>query len=396
MYDVTIIGGGIVGLATAYQLLIRHPNVKIIVLEKEDNIGKHQTGHNSGVIHSGIYYKPDTLKAKNCLKGKDSLIKFCKNFGVKYEICGKLIIATQKRELDSLKMLYKRGKENGISNLKLLSKDEISEVEPFASGISAILCPTTGIIDYLHLCKALSDIITAKSEISLNQKVVDIVSKQNEISIITETSIIKSRYLINCAGLFSDKIAKMAKINLKEKIIPFRGEYYLLKNNAKKLIKNLIYPVPDSRYPFLGVHFTRSIHNEIEAGPNAVLAFAREGYHKTDINFKDISDYLLYKGFWKMASKYWKTGLGEFHRSISKKSFVKSLQKLVPSIKEDDLDISPAGVRAQAINQKGDLIDDFVIRKIDNMIHVINAPSPAATSSLAIGSYIVNFLDGLD
>lgn len=388
MYDISIIGGGIIGLSTAYRLIRSNPHLKICILEKESEISLHQTGHNSGVIHSGIYYKPGSLKAKNCISGVEQLFKFCNKYNIKYEICGKVIVATQKNELHSLDLLYNRGKKNRINGLKKICKDELKELEPYAHGLSAIHCPGTGIVDYLKVSKKISEQLKNNCDLIFKKKVINIERDNSEIILFAENTEYRSKFLINCAGLFSDKVSELAGFERKVRIIPFRGEYYKLKENSKFLIKNLIYPVPNPAYPFLGVHFTRHINGSVEAGPNAVLAWAREGYRKTDFNLDDIYDYMTYPGFWKMAYKYWKTALGEYNRSIFKSQFVKSLQKLVPEIESKDIKSSPSGVRAQALGKNGSLIDDFVIKKTKNMIHVVNAPSPAATSCFAIGEKI--------
>jgi L-2-hydroxyglutarate oxidase len=390
MYDVTIIGGGIVGLATGHALLNQNPALKIVLLEKESDVGQHQTGHNSGVIHSGIYYKPGSLKAINCRRGIELLLEFCNHYGISYELCGKVILATTEKELSTLDMLHERGRENGISGIKMLSAPELQEYEPHAAGLSALYCPETGIIDYQRVCEKLSENIQENGEIAAGAAVISIENRPDGITVATETMEYKTRFLINCAGLFSDQVAELAGTKRQVRIVPFRGEYYMLKEQARHLVKNLIYPVPDPRYPFLGVHFTRTLDGGIEAGPNAVLAWAREGYKKTDIDLKEMWDYLSYGGFWRMAGKYWTTAMGEYYRSFFKGAFVNALQKLVPEIMADDISHSPAGVRAQALASDGGLVDDFVINNVGNMIHVINAPSPAATSSLAIGEYIAN------
>ncbi len=388
MFDIAIVGGGIIGLSTAYEISKLFPNKKIAILEKESEVGKHQTSHNSGVIHSGLYYKPGSLKAINCRTGIALLRKFCEEQSIKYEICGKLVIASKKSQIDSLNELYVRGKKNGIKGLDLVKKSQISKYEPYAIGEGALFCSETGIIDYFSISKRLKDLIQKNCTIFTSFEVVDIYNNHDEIILSSDIEDVRSKFLINCAGLFSDKIASLSGLNHQSKIIPFRGEYYMVKKQARYLVKNLIYPVPDPRYPFLGVHFTRTLNGKIEAGPNAVLAFAKEGYKKTDINFKEMFDYLSFPGFWKMAAKYYRTALGEYYRSFSKKFFLKSLQELVPNIKSEDLKKGPSGVRAQALGSDGSLIDDFVIYKKKNMIHVINAPSPAATSSFSIGSRI--------
>jgi len=390
MVDVTIIGGGIVGLAAGHELLKQNPSLKVILLEKEPQVGQHQTGHNSGVIHSGIYYKPGSIKAINCRRGIELLLEFCNHYDISYDMCGKVIVATSEEKVSTLDMLHERGRENGISGLKMLSAPELQEYEPHAAGLSALYCPETGIIDYLLVCRQLSANIQENGEIAAGAAVVSIEDRPDGITVATETGEYETRFLINCAGLFSDQVAELAGAKCQVRIIPFRGEYYMLKEQARHLVKNLIYPVPDPRYPFLGVHFTRTIASGIEAGPNAVLAWAREGYKKTDIDVKEMWDYLSYGGFWRMAGKYWTTALGEYYRSFFKGAFVNALQKLVPEITADDISPSPAGVRAQALAPDGGLLDDFVINDTGTMIHVINAPSPAATSSLAIGEHIAD------
>lgn len=396
MYDIAIIGGGIIGLSTAYELLNKYPDKKLVVIEKENTVGLHQTGHNSGVIHSGIYYKPNSSKAINCRLGIHLLKNFCSHYGIEYEICGKIIIASEKDNLDSLNILYDRGIKNGIKGLKIIDKEQICEYEPYAVGKAALYCPETGIINYSIVCRRLKQIIKESGEIVTGFKVSRIYKEYNHLIIQSNENEIKSKFLINCAGLFSDKIASLAGMHQKCRIVPFRGEYYMIKKEFGYLIKNLIYPVPDSKYPFLGVHFTRRINGAIEAGPNAVLAFAREGYERNDINLKDMWDYLSFPGFWKMSAKHWNTGLNEYYRSFFKSIFLKSLQILVPDIKYDHLEESPSGVRAQALGNDGYLLDDFVFNHTENMIHVINAPSPAATSSFSIGLQIRKFYDSIN
>ncbi len=396
MYDIAIIGGGIIGLSTAYELINKFPKKKIVVIEKENLVGQHQTGHNSGVIHSGIYYKPKSLKALNCRSGIDLLKKFCSDHDVDYEVCGKIIIASDKKDIDSLDMLYERGLNNGIKGLKKVVKEEICNYEPYAVGEGALYCPDTGIIDYSVVCQRLSHLIMQRGEIINGFKVQNIIHNNNQVVITSNQNEIKAKFLINCAGLFSDRISSLAGASPNCKIVPFRGEYFMIKKQFRYLVKNLIYPVPDSRYPFLGVHFTRTINGEIEAGPNAVLAFSREGYDKTDVNIKDMWEYLSFPGFWKMAGKYWQTGLLEYSRSFFKSIFLKSLQTLIPDIKKTYIENSPSGVRAQALGNNGYLIDDFVINQRNNMIHVVNAPSPAATSSFSIAVRIREIYESID
>jgi len=388
-YDVTIIGAGIIGLATAYTLSIDAPGLKIAVLEKENSIATHQTGHNSGVIHSGIYYKPGSAKAMNCKSGYNLLLEFCKKEHIYHEICGKIIVATNASEEKKLQDIYDRGILNGLKGLKILNQEELKEKEPHVYGTKGIFVPQAGIVDYKQISKKLFE-ISKKNGVAFffDNKVVSIKKRKESYLLNTNGKNISTKFLVNCAGLYSDKIAKMDGINLNAKIIPFRGEYYLLKKEKAKLVNNLIYPVPDPNFPFLGVHFTRRINGKIDAGPNAVLAFKREGYTKSDIDLMEFLESISYLGFVKVALKYWKVGAYEMYRSFSKKAFVKSLQKLIPEIQEKDLIVGEAGVRAQLCDIKGNLIDDFLIEKNDNAIHVVNSPSPAATSSLNIGKEI--------
>ncbi|MBU2494431.1 MAG: L-2-hydroxyglutarate oxidase [Bacteroidetes bacterium] len=392
-YDVIIIGAGIVGLASALKLQEAKPGLKLLIIEKENDICKHQTGNNSGVIHSGIYYKPGSLKALNCSRGYKLLLDFCDKNNVKYEICGKVIVATNSNELLYLHNIYKRGLENGLKDLKLLEKEEVAEIEPHVNGIKGIRVPQTGIINYLEVAKAIEKIVMKfNAEIVFNEEVLSINLNSGSSDVVTNKNSYSAKQIVSCAGLHSDRIAKMTDKNLPLRIIPFRGEYYKLKDKKRHLVNSLIYPVPDPSFPFLGVHFTRMINGEVEAGPNAVLAFKREGYNKYSFNAKDSFETLSWPGFVNVAKKYWKTGLGEYHRSFSKKAFVKALQKLIPEISEDDLVPGGAGVRAQACDIKGGLLDDFYFVENKNVVHVCNAPSPAATSSLAIGETVANKL----
>jgi L-2-hydroxyglutarate oxidase len=388
-YDIIIVGAGIVGLATAYQILNKKSDLKLLILEKENDVAKHQTGNNSGVIHSGIYYKPGSLKAKNCTNGYRMLLDFCERENIKYEICGKVIVATEKWELPILNNLFERGKLNGLEKIRKVSKEELKEIEPYANGIEAIFVPYTGIIDFKEVSKKLKEKIEVSGgEIVFNQCVEKIRKNQNFVEVVTQSRTYQTKLLITCAGLYSDSLARLTQKKLPLRIIPFRGEYYQVKEERKYLVKNLIYPVPNPDFPFLGVHFTRMIDGKVEAGPNAVLAFKREGYKKTDINLKDTMEIFGWKGFQKVILKYWKIGLGEFYRSFSKEAFTRALQRLIPEIKENDLIPGGAGVRAQACDDKGNLIDDFYFVEEDKIIHVCNAPSPAATASLSIGNYI--------
>ncbi|MBB6331496.1 L-2-hydroxyglutarate oxidase [Chryseobacterium sediminis] len=388
-YDIIIIGAGLVGLATAYQTKLKNPDSKILILEKENDVALHQSGHNSGVIHSGIYYKPGSLKAKNCIEGYNSVINFAEKYGIRYDLCGKIIVATSQEELPLLDNIYKRGVENGLQDLKYLSREEFREIEPHCEGVKAIKVPQTGIIDYPGIAKKIKELFEELGgEVRFNNEVKNIIDKGSEIIVNTNISEFKTKKLISCAGLYSDKITKMTNEKNDVVIIPFRGEYYKIKDEKKYLVKHLIYPVPDPSFPFLGVHFTRMIDGNIEAGPNAVLAFKKEGYHFFDFNFNETMQTMLWPGFRKIVAKYGKTGMGEMHRSLSKSAFTKALQKLLPEIQENDLVAGGSGVRAQACDRNGGLIDDFDIVKNGNIIHVRNAPSPAATSCLSIGNKI--------
>ena len=384
--QVTVIGGGIVGLATALQLLRRNPGLKLRVLEKESTLAAHQTGHNSGVIHSGIYYKPGSLKAQNCIQGYNLLIDFCKEEGVPFELCGKIIVATSAAELPQLDMIYQRGLQNGLQGLQKLTQSELREHEPHVAGIAGILVPQTGIIEYKAVAERYAERIREMGgEILLNHKVTGIMRIGKSLLVQSTQQEFKSDLLINCAGLYSDKVARLTEQKLDLQIVPFRGEYYELRPEKQHLVKNLIYPVPDPNFPFLGVHFTRMIGGGVEAGPNAVLAFKREGYKKSDIDPAEFLETLRWPGFQKVARKYWRTGMGEYYRSFSKAAFTKALQKLMPALQEEDLIPGGAGVRAQACDRTGGLIDDFLILESPGVVNVCNAPSPAATSSLSIG-----------
>ena len=389
--DVVIVGGGIVGLATAHSLLTTNPALKLVVLEKESSLGAHQTGHNSGVIHSGLYYKPGSLKAKNCIEGYAKLLQFCREHEIAHEICGKIVVALSEQERSQLEMLRQRGEQNGLTGIRRLNKTEIVEIEPHCTGIDGLFVPQTGIVDYTAVVMRLAERIqNFGGEILTSSEVVEIKESSNTVLVCTKQQRFTTRALITCGGLQSDRLAMQTQPDLDLRIIPFRGEYFELKESAKHLVNSLIYPVPDPNFPFLGVHFTRRIDGTIECGPNAVLAFAREGYRKTDISIREFSQTLAWPGFRKIAFKYWRTGLGEYHRSFSKNAFVAALQKLVPEITANDLQPTSAGVRAQACSRAGSLLDDFEIRQIGRVVHVCNAPSPAATASLAIGDAIAS------
>ncbi|MEP1033242.1 L-2-hydroxyglutarate oxidase [Ekhidna sp.] len=389
MYNVVVIGGGIVGLASALKIKEKNPNYKVAVVEKERTIAQHQTGHNSGVIHSGLYYKPGSFKAQNCVDGYQMLIDFCNEEEIPYELCGKVVVATRESQLDALNTLYERGNANGLRNIKKLNAGELKEYEPNIAGVSGLYVPQTGIIDY----KVVADKYAEKfkhfgGEIFSSNKFMSFKEERGFIHVHTENERLTTRVVVNCSGLYTDKIAKLTGAKIDFKIVPFRGEYYKIKPEKEHLVKNLIYPVPDPNFPFLGVHFTRHIDGGIEAGPNAVLAFAREGYKKSQVNMKELLGTLLYPGFMRVAYKYWKTGFGEMYRSYSKGAFTKALQELIPEIQKRDLIKGGAGVRAQACDRKGGLIDDFLVVEHDKFINVGNAPSPAATSSLAIGDRV--------
>lgn len=390
-YDIIIIGGGIVGLATALKIKEQQPHLKVTVIEKENRLAAHQTGHNSGVIHSGIYYKPGSLKARNCIKGYHMLIDFCQQHHIAYELCGKIIVATATEEIPQLEKIIERGQQNGLTGLKRLSIEAIKAYEPHVNGVDGVFVPQTGIINYKAVSQKYADLFREKDgQIVLGEKVTDIREKKGISTLVTSRNTYDTKLVINCAGLYSDKIARLTQNNVNLRIIPFRGEYYELVKEKEYLVRNLIYPVPDPNFPFLGVHFTRMIQGGVEAGPNAVLAFRREGYTKTRINIPELIETLTWPGFQKVAYKYWKTGLGEMYRSFSKAAFTKALQRLIPEIQEKDLVPAEAGVRAQACDREGGLLDDFLILEDEHAVHVCNAPSPAATSSLSIGETVAS------
>ena len=389
--DIIIIGGGIVGLATAYQFTLDYPRLKITLLEKEQQLAAHQTGHNSGVLHTGIYYKPGSLKALNCLEGKSRMEDFCRKEEIDFEICGKVIVAISEAELPALETIYQRGRTNGVS-CEMINSEKLHELEPHVAGIKAVHVPEAGIVDYGQICKRFAKHLhnNEDNQIHCSTKVIGI-RHSERIVVETEQGEFEGRFLVNCAGLYSDKITAMTQPP-ESKIIPFRGEYYEVRPEKHHLCRNLIYPVPDPSFPFLGVHFTRMINGSLECGPNAVLAFAREGYNRSTVNFLELAEVLSYPGFIKLAAKYWRAGTGEMWRSFSKGAFVRALQRLIPEISADDLETAPAGIRAQAVLSNGKLVDDFLIQENKNIINVCNAPSPAATSSLNIGKHIVDIV----
>jgi len=390
-FDITIIGGGIVGLATALEITQRWPQLKLTILEKEDRLAAHQTGHNSGVIHSGIYYKPGSLKAQTCVTGAKAMVAFCQQHDIPYEICGKVVVATSQAEIPRLEELHRRGVANGVEGMEMIGPERLRELEPHATGIKALHVPTTGIIDFPRVAQTYARLLQEKgAEIRLRHEVRKIVHADGGLVLETSQGALHSKFMINCGGLHCDRVARMAGAQPDLQIVPFRGEYYTIVPHRHSLIKNLIYPVPDPSFPFLGVHFTRTIDGLVEAGPNAVLAFAREGYKKSDFNARDLQETLMFSGFRKMARKYWQTGLGEMYRSFSKQAFLTALQRLLPELTLSDLQPGGSGVRAQAISSGGALVDDFMIEVTGSALHVLNAPSPGATASLAIGKMIVD------
>jgi len=391
IFDIAIIGGGIVGAATFYQLQKHHPSLNIILIEKESHLAAHQTGNNSGVMHSGLYYKPGSLKAKNCVEGRKSLVEFAEENRIPYDVCGKIVVATDESELPYLDKIFNTGIQNGIEGIEKINAEQIKEHEPFCVGIAGIWVPCTGIIDYVKATEKMVEIalsINPKSQLSLNTEATSF-SKENGINLIlTNKKRYQSKYTIFCGGLQADRLARKDDVNVKEKVVGFRGDYYELTEEAKHKIKNLIYPVPNPDFPFLGVHFTRMTNGEIECGPNAVFTFKREGYGKTDFDWKDTIDALSYKGTWKLFFQNMRFGINEYRRAFSKKLFLKTLQRLVPSLTMDDIKPGRSGVRAMLLSEDGDTRDDFRIEYRDTSIHVLNAPSPAATASLAIGDNI--------
>ena len=388
-----VVGGGIVGLATAYRLQQRFRDAQICLLEKEEGVGRHQTGHNSGVLHCGLYYKPGSAKARLAVTGIRQMIEFCRENSIPHEICGKLVVATDETEAQRLRELEKRRSANGLEGLRWMGRDEMREIEPYAAGIAALRVPQEGIVDYGAVCAALVSKLTESGTRVVTGARVDRLLREGA-GWVAETTAggFEADFLVNCAGLHCDRVAELAGESRTTRILPFRGEYYQIRKERQRLVRNLIYPVPDPQFPFLGVHFTRLIHGGIEAGPNAVLALAREGYRKTDFNFHDLFDALSYRGFWRFARRYPSMCWYELHRSFSRELFCRSLQKLVPEIQPEDLETGGSGVRAQAIAPEGTLVQDFHLIVRPNALHVLNAPSPAATASLAIGTEIVGMI----
>jgi L-2-hydroxyglutarate oxidase LhgO len=391
--DLLIIGAGIVGLATALEYTCRFPDKRLLVVDKEDRVAAHQTGHNSGVIHSGLYYKTGSKKARNCVAGCASMKRFCQENAIAYEECGKLVVATAAEEVPRLGQLHQRGIANGVERLRLLSRDEFREIEPYADGICALLVPSTGIVDYTDVAKKYAELIDrAGGEIVFHAKVIGLREDGDGNIVKTTAGPFRASHVINCAGLYSDAVTRMAGCKTDFEIIPFRGEYYEIKLERRFLVKNPIYPVPDPRFPFLGVHFTRHVNGSVEAGPNALLAFRREGYTGSGVDLTEAVEMLRYSGFWKMARKFWRKGMEEQYRSWIKSAFNRALQKMVPDLTADDLVPGGSGVRAQAVDRNGNLLDDFHFIRSRRMIHVCNVPSPAATASLEIGREVVDML----
>jgi L-2-hydroxyglutarate oxidase len=394
-YNVVIIGGGVVGLGVALEITRRFPRVRLLLLEKEDRVARHQSGHNSGVIHSGIYYKPGSMKARLCVAGAAAMIEFCREHGIAHNVCGKVIVATHPEELPRLEELRRRGEANGLTGVRLIGPEELREIEPHASGLQALVVPSTGVTDYALVCEKYAELITeGGGTVLISAAATGIRRMADEIVIETPRGAFSTSSLINCAGLFSDRISRMAGDDPEVMIVPFRGEYYDLVPERAALVRALIYPVPDPRFPFLGVHFTRRISGKVDAGPNAVLALAREGYSHRDISVRDLASSVAYPGFWRMAGRHWRNGLDEWHRSLSKPAFVRALQRLLPEVGAKDLVPGGSGVRAQALRPDGALVDDFHFVPSGKVLHVLNVPSPAATASLSIGKAIVDSAAG--
>lgn len=389
IYDFTIIGAGIVGLSTAYKLSKAYPDASILVLDKEERVAAHQTGRNSGVIHSGIYYEPNSYRAKNCVDGRRQLVQFCREYGITHDICGKIIVAAEQDQLSTLDQIFENGTINGIEGIRKIAIDEIKEIEPYARGIQAIHVPCTGIVDYAGVCQKLAELVSQNhGEVKLGQQVENNQPKKGREVVQTQSDHFSTRYLINCAGLYSDRVAQMAGVQTDVQIVPFRGEYYKLTPDAEPMVRGLIYPIPDLDFPFLGVHFTKRALGGVECGPNAVFSFKREGYNKLSFDGAEALETATFPGFWKLAKQHWKMGFHEYYRSFSKKAFVRDLQKMIPAIRAEHLEPAESGVRAMALTPEGEIVEDFQFEETSNAIHVLNAPSPAATAGLAIGDEI--------
>ncbi len=392
-FDYLIVGGGIVGLATAYQLSERFPERSICILEKESELAAHQSGHNSGVIHSGIYYKPSSKKALDCRRGYDLLLEFSKHYQIPHRVGGKLIVATHKEELERLQTLFERGQANQLSGIRKIGQEEIKEIEPYCAGIAAIHVPQTGVIDFKLFSRQLAACVRTKNEANLivtGAEVKRFFNHPEYVEAYTEKGVFRAKLLIACAGLQADRVAQAQKAEVDTRTLPFRGDYYRLTETARYKVNNPIYPVPDPRFPFLGVHFTPRIDGEVECGPNAVFSFKREGYSTTDFDWRDTKDALGFGGTWRFFAKHWKFGLREYRRAWSKQLFLESLQRLMPSLTADEIEPARSGVRAMTLTPEGEMLDDFKIIYRERAIHVINAPSPAATASLSIGERIVD------
>lgn len=396
VYDIVIVGGGIVGAATFYKIQERNPNLKIALIEKEDLLANHQTGHNSGVIHSGLYYKPGSLKAQNCKKGRLELVEFAKKYKVDHDVCGKVVVATDEKELPHMERIFKTGQENEIEGIEMINADQVKEYEPHVKSIGGIWVPVTGIIDFRGATERMVEVglgMQSESKLFMKHEVTGIEKGEEVTKLITPKGIIKANHVVYCGGLQADRLARKDGVKLKEKVVGFRGDYYELTDEAKHKVKNLIYPVPNPDFPFLGVHFTRMTNGEIECGPNAVFTFKREGYGKTDFNARDTLDALTYAGTWKLFFNNMSFGINEYRRAFSKRLFLKTLQRMIPSLTMEDIKQGRSGVRALLLSEDGDTRDDFRIEFHNNAIHVLNAPSPAATSALAIGGYVANLAE---
>jgi L-2-hydroxyglutarate oxidase LhgO len=390
MYDVVVAGGGIVGLATAYELLRKRPGAAVLVLEKEAEVGLHQTGHNSGVLHSGLYYRPGSLKARIAVRGSAAMVRFCEEHGVPFEISGKVIVATSEEERPRLASLLDRGRENGVPGLRVISPEELREIEPHARGVAALHSASTGIVSFRAVARAMARAIEkAGGHVRTGARLLGFRHEPGALRLLTEPGEVLAKRIVTASGLHADRVAKLCGARPGTRILPFRGEYYRIRRERRNLVRSLVYPVPDPRFPFLGVHFTRRIDGEVEAGPNAVLALAREGYRRTDVSLTDLWEMARFPGTFRMTRKHWRTGIGEYYRSFSKSAFVRKLQKLLPELTEDDLEPGGSGVRAMALERDGNLVDDFRIIESGRFVHVLSAPSPAATSSLAIAEHIL-------